>query len=385
MRRVLVPLPPTTWGGLHAFSQNIALPLNALGWEQVVVVPQGADAIAERLAAPGLTVVQRDLARLRRSWSANWSTLAGLPSEIASLSRLCADHDIAVVQAVGAHHYHGALTARKTGLPLVWQLHSDLLPRPLRPIAATIIRNTADIVMTNGAAVGRSFFGNAAIAPRIFHAPLDPSRFANSSSLRSSARAELGLPETATVVGTVGNRVAQKDHALLIEVARRTRHLYPQLRYVILGADNPNYRQQYQAAVSAPAADLNRQHPGYVTFADPGTRVPDLIGAFDIFCLTSRAEGLPLAVAEAGAAGLPVISIDVGALSEAIEDGVSGYLVPRNRDAAAAFAQRIGHLLAQPDLRRQMGEQHRQRFITAFSAASVARVHADAYEAALRR
>lgn len=384
MRRVLVPLPPTTWGGLHTFSQNIALPLNALGWEQVVVVPQGADAIAERLAAPGLTVVQRDLARLRRSWSANWSTLAGLSREIAGLSRLCADHDIAVVQAVGAHHYHGALTARKTGLPLVWQLHSDLLPRPLRPIAATIIRNTADIVMTNGAAVGRSFFGNA-IAPRIFHAPLDPSRFANSATLRSSARAELGLPETAAVVGTVGNRVAQKDHALLIEVARRTRHLYPQLRYVILGADTPDYRQHYQATVAAPAADLNRQHPGYVTFADPGTRVPDLIGALDIFCLTSRAEGLPLADAEAGAVGLPVVSTDVGALSEVIEDGVSGYLVPRNRDTAAAFAQHIAHLLDQPDLRRQMGAQHRQRVLTAFSAASVARVHADAYEAALRR
>ena len=64
MKRVLVPLPPTTWGGLHAFSQNIAPALNARGWEQILVVPREATEVVSRLQASGMQVVPTDVAKL---------------------------------------------------------------------------------------------------------------------------------------------------------------------------------------------------------------------------------------------------------------------------------------------------------------------------------
>lgn len=385
MKRVLVPLPPTTWGGLHAFSQNIAPALRDLGWDQVLVVPAEAGEVIERLTGSGMRVVPAALGRLRKSPMASARTIAGMPREIDMLARLCAEHDVEIIQAVGAHHYHGLLTARRTGLPLVWQLHSNILPAPLRAIAGRIIRRSARVIMTNGRRVGRSFFGPGfeTMGAHVFYAPLDASRFVPTPEIRQAARAELGLPPDALVVGTIGNRVAQKDHALLLQVAGLTRHLYPRLRYLILGADNEPYRARYQLVVVEPAAVLNSACPGYVTIAAPGTRVPELINAFDIFVLTSKAEGVPIALFEAGAMGLPVLSTDVGSIAEVIEDGVTGHLFQRDGQTAPHFAARIEQLAEDAEARKALGSALRQRVHDDFSAQSVARIHAEAYQAAI--
>lgn len=385
MKRVLVPLPPTTWGGLHAFSQNIAPALRDLGWEQVLVVPTEAGEVIERLAGSGMRVVPAALRRLRKSPGASTRTIAGIPQEISMLAGLCTEHDIAVVQAVGAHHYHGLLTARRTGLPLVWQLHSNILPAPLRALAGHVIRRSARVIMTNGWRVGRSFFGPGfeTMGARVFYAPLDASRFVPSQESRQAARDELGLPADALVVGTIGNRVEQKDHALLLQIAGLTRHLYPRLRYLILGADNEPYRARYQQEVLGPADALNSACPGYVTIAAPGTRVPELINALDIFALTSRAEGVPIALFEAGAMSLPVLSTDVGSIAEVIEDGVTGHLFQRDDKTATRFATRIEQLADDPEARNALGATLRQRVHDDFSAQSVARIHAEAYQAAM--
>ena len=386
MKRVLVPLPPTTWGGLHAFSQNIAPALNARGWEQILVVPREATEVVSRLQAGGMQVVPTDMGRLRKSPLASLRTLAGIPGEIAALARLCQEKEVAVVQAVGAHHYHGLLTARRSGLPLVWQLHSDILPPPLRAIAGNVIRRSAKVIMTNGRRVGRSFYGTRfeTMGARVFYAPLDASRFFASPDRRLSARAELGIPQDAVVVGTIGNRVEQKDHGLLLRVAKLTRHLYPQLRYLILGAENQAYHARYQNEVLEPTAALNSTLPGYVTIAAPGARVSELINALDVFVLTSKAEGVPIALFEAGSVGLPVLSTDVGSISEIIEDGVTGHLFQRGDGSASGFAMQIEQFVAKPELRQAFGGALRQRIHDDFSAESVAQIHAEAYETAIQ-
>jgi glycosyltransferase involved in cell wall biosynthesis len=63
--------------------------------------------------------------------------------------------------------------------------------------------------------------------------------------------------------------------------------------------------------------------------------MPALLPAFDVFCLPSRAEGLPLSVLEAQAVGIPVVASDVGALREALCPGISR-LVPAADPSALA-------------------------------------------------
>ena len=114
---------------------------------------------------------------------------------------------------------------------------------------------------------------------------------------------------------------------------------------------------------------------------NPGPRVFELAQAFDIFWLTSRWEGIPTAVEEAMSLGLAVVSMDVGGVSEAIQDGVTGLLVAP-RDTEMLVRSTIS-LIQAPALRTSMGERARQNALQRFDASICADVHARAFEMAI--
>jgi glycosyltransferase involved in cell wall biosynthesis len=96
--------------------------------------------------------------------------------------------------------------------------------------------------------------------------------------------------------------------------------------------------------------------PGIVVHHGLTANTPELIEQYhraDIFCLPTLGDCLPMVLAEAAAAGLPLVSTDVGAISEIVVDGVTGVLVPTG-DAAALLAA-LGQLLVDPDLRCRLG------------------------------
>ena len=91
-----------------------------------------------------------------------------------------------------------------------------------------------------------------------------------------------------------------------------------------------------------------------------GDRKSEIMARHDIFVLPSRREAMSLAVLEAMRASLPVISTDVGAMSEAVIDGVTGFLVPP--DDPGALAKRILELARNAPMRSAMGQAGRQRY-----------------------
>jgi glycosyltransferase involved in cell wall biosynthesis len=93
--------------------------------------------------------------------------------------------------------------------------------------------------------------------------------------------------------------------------------------------------------------------------------VPALLARSQVFALISRQEGFPLAILEAMRAGLPVIASDVGGVSEAVEPGRTGLLVPR--DDRAALTDALRRLLGDPDARREMGGAGRAAFEARFT------------------
>ncbi len=94
----------------------------------------------------------------------------------------------------------------------------------------------------------------------------------------------------------------------------------------------------------------------------------------DIFVLPTHSEGFPLALLEAMAMGLPVVTTPVGGIPEVIIDGVNGYLVlPKDIES---LADRILTLLREPDKREQMGEANRKLYWEQLSARKVVdRIH----------
>lgn len=94
--------------------------------------------------------------------------------------------------------------------------------------------------------------------------------------------------------------------------------------------------------------------------------------------LPSHVESFGLAIAEAQAAGVPVVSYRAGSVPEVVEDGVTGILVPA-RDLAA-LADAVGRLLGDPELAWRMGEMGRQRVAERFSWEKTARTMWEAME-----
>ncbi len=104
-----------------------------------------------------------------------------------------------------------------------------------------------------------------------------------------------------------------------------------------------------------------------MTFTGFRLDVPELLSEVAVSVLPSLSEGLSNSVLESMAAGVPVVATRVGGTPEAIEDGVSGFLVPP-RDPAA-LAEAIAALLERPELARRLGEAARSRVESNFSLA----------------
>jgi sugar transferase (PEP-CTERM/EpsH1 system associated) len=138
------------------------------------------------------------------------------------------------------------------------------------------------------------------------------------------------------VIGTVGRLQDVKDQATLIEAFALLCAARPAaragLRLAVVG-DGPLRARLEQKAQDAGVADL-------VWFAGARNDIPELMRSFDLFALSSIAEGTPVTLLEAMACGVPVVATAVGGIPEVVQDGVNGALVPASN--AQALAEALG-------------------------------------------
>jgi glycosyltransferase involved in cell wall biosynthesis len=181
---------------------------------------------------------------------------------------------------------------------------------------------------------------------------------------RDAVRAELGIRADALVVVAVAALRPEKRlerFAAAVAVAARDQ---PRLVGLVVGDGVERERLEAEAH-------------GAVRFLGARTDVPDILGAADVFCLTSDAEGVPMAILEAMAAGLPVIATNVGGIGEAVLDGETGMLVDPSRPDALAEA--IARLAQDPARARELGMAGALRQRQEFNAARMV----DRYERVL--
>jgi glycosyltransferase involved in cell wall biosynthesis len=120
---------------------------------------------------------------------------------------------------------------------------------------------------------------------------------------------------------------------------------------------------------------------GRVRFLGYSPDVSAVLARAQIFALSSRSEALPRSVLEAMRAGLPVVASDVGGLSELVDNGVNGALVPRG-DAEALSAALAG-LIEDPPRRLQLGNAARLTYEARFRLEYMIEKTASVYEMAL--
>lgn len=163
-------------------------------------------------------------------------------------------------------------------------------------------------------------------------------------------RREFGMPENALVVGCVAVMRAEKGHADLIDAFHLVSTRFPQAHLLLVGDGMPLF-QRLQEQVAA--LNLGTR----VHFAGRRNDIGNVLTACDIFALATHREALGTVFIEAAGMGLPVIGTDVGGVPETMQAGVTGLLVPPRDPAALAAA--LETLLADPALRRQMGNAGR--------------------------
>jgi len=174
---------------------------------------------------------------------------------------------------------------------------------------------------------------------------IDTGAVRRQASDRESVRREFVIPPAAPLIGTVGRLVPVKDFDLFLETACKLRESVPSAMFVIVG-DGPLRSHLETRAGRLGLGDAVR-FPGFREDAAA------LMAGFDLFVLSSRHEGIPLALLEAMALGLPAVVPRVGGLPEVVRDGETGFLVPPGDPGQLAAACR--RLLEDESLRRRTG------------------------------
>jgi glycosyltransferase involved in cell wall biosynthesis len=187
--------------------------------------------------------------------------------------------------------------------------------------------------------------------------------FSRASVSSRSIRDELHIPEEATVVGTVAGFRRNKRLDIWLETARRIRESCPNVRYLLVGDGS------LRGEIESLGTSLGLEDVLHI--AGMQEDVEAYLAAMDVYLISSRFEGLPLAMLEAMSMQLPVVATAVGGIPEALTHGESGLLVPHGD--AAALAAAVIELIGDQARADAMGASGRKRVVEDFSLARTVR------------
>ncbi len=265
--------------------------------------------------------------------------------------------DIVFNQTLGPIGLSAVKAARKLDTPLVSYVHSidwELASRALKygkTLAEFFVRilarrkyNQCDMLLTPSPSVSDVLSVNG-VRTRKAVVPLgvDSERFTPPKD-KSAAKKAAGMPPDALVVGFCGRIGREKDLPTLLQAFRRIQHKH-RVQLLIVGSGIEEYEFK----------NPRIKHTGNVENVVP------YLQAMDVFVLPSLTETSSLATMEAMACGLPVIATPVGAIKEYIEDGVNGFLFPRQD--VDSLSEKLDALLKSHKARAMVGAAARETII----------------------
>jgi glycosyltransferase involved in cell wall biosynthesis len=252
--------------------------------------------------------------------------------------------------------FYAGLASKIKGIPLVWHVRDsnrDFYDRLLFSLSSKIILVSES---------NRKRFGWASNSDkfvRIYNG-VDLTSFQTGENHEISARNKYGLNKNSFVIGVVARVEPLKGQYYLIEACGHLKKSFPDFHLLIVGDKvDPADLKECERKVG----DLGIQDR--VHFLDFQIDVDGILKSLDLFVLPSLLEAFPRSIIEAMAAGKPVIVTNVGGSPEAVEQSVSGFVVPP-RDPEI-MADRILSIGLDKELRARMGEAARIRAHRMFS------------------
>ncbi len=343
--RVLHVCLASGWGGMEAYPLSIAEAAARRGIVSLCVAKKGTVSEQRYLETLGNWTIDRAadggaVALDCRQWNAR-----ALPALMVLARRFRPD----VIHChKSADLFACRVAAALCGAALVYHEHAGRRRyTPLRFMAYGGI----DIALAVSRVVMEWCRVNLPLPPeriRLVYNGIDLSKFRKLASpeVRRACKRRWGFADDSLVVCSIGRMTAGKGQHLLLDAlsraARRMEKSGVRLRCLLaggltpeLGAD-PSYVESLRRFVGEHGMERDVCFAGYVA------RIEEVLAAADIFVHASEWESFGLAVVEAMAAGVPVIALDAGAISEIVEDGKTGLLL--NSCSSLELADSLVHL-----------------------------------------
>jgi glycosyltransferase involved in cell wall biosynthesis len=358
--RILHLITRLSVGGAERLLIDLVRRLDATRFESLVCCIQARGELAAELEAAGMPVVCLERMRGKRfDWRA-----------VADLRRLLRREGVSLVHS---HLYHanlyGRLAAILASVPAVATVH-NVYTRPKfhrRVLNRWLARRSARVIAVSDQ-VRHDLLTYDGIDPArvvTIRNGIDLRRVA-SALTREQARARLSIPGGTLAIGCVGRLEEQKGHRYLLDACALLAREAGLGRFRVLLVGDGRLRaalEQHAAALGIGAS---------VSFLGMRSDVADILRALDIYAMPSLWEGLPLAMLEAMAAGLPVVISEVGGVAEALDERCGVRVAPKD---SGALADALRQLATQPERRRSLGSAARARAEAEFGAeAMIARL-----------
>jgi glycosyltransferase involved in cell wall biosynthesis len=173
---------------------------------------------------------------------------------------------------------------------------------------------------------------------------------------KAQAKSAHGLPRETAIIGTVARLIQRKGIDVLLRAFGIVRHSH-RVHLIVVG-DGP-LGEELRALAHELRIEDSISWLGFQ--ADP----VKWLEAMDVFAFPSRLEGVPNAVLEAMAVGLPIVATTIGGVVDILEEGRTGFLIPP--DDPDALAAALDRLLRNASLRADLGYHARNRVVEVFS------------------
>jgi glycosyltransferase involved in cell wall biosynthesis len=348
--RILYLMVDLPVGGAEIHLLNLVRNLDRNRFDPRVCCIGRSGPIGREIESEGIPVLE--LGKLKRG---------GFDREVLALLRTILRRDR--ISLLHSHLYHanlyGRLAALRVGIPAVCTVHNIYTRRKLHRnlVNRWLARHTARIIAVSSPVRDDVLRYDRVVPSNVVVIPngVDVDGF-DLSLTRQQARERLGIPKDRYVIGTLGRLEEQKGLPHLVEAIQLLSESGMLVFLLIAGSGREEGRLREMVA----RFGLEDS----VRFLGMRRDVPEVHRAMDVFALPSLWEGLPIALLEAMASGLPVVATPVGGIPEVIRNGKNGLLVPPEDPVALAAAlRRIRHdaVLAEV-LGREGRETVRERY-----------------------
>jgi glycosyltransferase involved in cell wall biosynthesis len=273
--------------------------------------------------------------------------------------------------------FMGALAGRIARVPLVVTSRRALgthqrrhpVLRPLDHVAARLSHRITvnsqavrdDMVRCENVDVSKLLLIYNGVDTRPFRAAL---------SCLKDVRQDLNLKKTTKLMIVIANLIPYKGHLELLHAAKEVVERFPDALFLLVGEDRGIQKDLERDVVNLGIGQS-------VRFLGRRDDVPALLTASDISILPSHEEGFSNVILESMAAGLPVVATNVGGNSEAVLDGITGWIIPP--EDPRALAAKIIDLLKDPDRAEEWGKRGRERVNQMFTVKKMVAAHLDLY------